>query len=71
MMDAEKRTQKTVRVFSSHEEAERAEMAYWLSLSAEQRFDAVGECVREYLAIRNEPEQRLRRVHRVLEREPR
>jgi hypothetical protein len=58
----------TVRVFTSHEEAERAEIEYWLALDPEQRLDAVGECVREYLALRHEPEQGFRRVHRVLER---
>lgn len=59
---------KTVRVFSSHTEADEAEIQYWLSLTPEQRLDAVGECVREYLALRNEPEQGFRRVYRVLER---
>jgi hypothetical protein len=67
-MEARHETPRVVRVFASHEEAERAEIDYWLSLTGEQRLDAVGECVREYLALRHEPEQGLRRVHRVLER---
>ena len=57
-----------VKRFSSHEEAQDAEIEYWLSLTPEERLDAVGECVREYLELRNEPEQGFRRVYRVLER---
>ena len=58
---------RVVRVFASHEEAEKADMAYWRSLTPQQRLDAVGECVREYLRLRHEPEQRLLRVCRVLD----
>jgi hypothetical protein len=57
----------SVRVFSSFEEAEAADIAYWRSLTPEQRLDAVGECVRHYLALRNEPEQGFCRVYRVLD----
>ena len=60
---------RSVRVFHSFEEAEASEQDYWLSLTPEQRLDAVGECVREYLALRNEPEQRLHRVYRVCSRQ--
>ena len=67
MNEAEKQ-RKNVRVYDSHDEAAKAELEYWLALSPEQRLDAVGECVREYLALRNEPEQGFRRVYRVLER---
>ena len=56
-----------VRVFDSHEEAARAEADYWRKLTPEQRLDAVGECVRAYMRLRNEPEQGFRRVYRVLE----
>ena len=58
-----------VRVYTSHEEADAAELAYWQALSPEERLDAVGECVRHYLALRNEPEQRFRRVYRVLDQQ--
>ena len=58
---------KTVRVFSSHEAAEKADLEYWLALTPQERLDAVGECVREYLALKNEPEQRFRRIYRVLD----
>jgi hypothetical protein len=67
-MEPEQHERRIVRVFSSHEQAERAEIDYWLALDPEQRLDAVGECVREYLALHHEPEQRLRRVLRVFER---
>jgi hypothetical protein len=67
-MDSAGDQPKTVRIFSSHAEAQEAEIEYWLSLTPEQRLDAVGECVREYLALRNEPEQGFRRVYRVFER---
>lgn len=68
-MSAEAKTprKRFVRVFSSHEEAEKEESSYWRAMTPQQRLDAVGECVREYLRLRNEPEQRLRRVYRVLE----
>ncbi len=56
-----------VRVFDSHAEAEKAEFEYWLGMTPQQRLDAVGECVREYLRLRNEPEQGFQRVYRVLE----
>jgi hypothetical protein len=65
------RRELTVRRFDSHEEAAAADLDYWLSLTPEQRLDAVGECVSAYLELRHEPEQRLRRVHRVLEPQPR
>ena len=58
---------KIVRVFSSHEAAEKADLEYWLALTPQERLDAVGECVREYLALKNEPEQRFRRIYRVLD----
>ena len=57
----------TVRRFDSHEEAAAADLDYGLSLTPEERLDAVADCVRAYLELRHEPEQRLRRVHRVLE----
>ena len=56
-----------VRVYTSHEEADAADLAYWRALTPEERLDAVGECVRHYLALRNEPEQRFCRVYRVLD----
>ena len=58
---------KIVRVFFSHEAAEKADLEYWLALTPQERLDAVGECVREYLALKNEPEQRFRRIYRVLD----
>ena len=58
---------KTVRVFSSHEAAEKADLEYWLALTPQERLDAVGDCVREYLALKNESEQRFRRIYRVLD----
>jgi hypothetical protein len=57
----------TVRTFDSHEDAAAADLDYWLSLTPEERLDAVADCVRAYLELRHEPEQRLRRVCRVLE----
>lgn len=68
MMGTERR-RKIIRIFDSHEAADRAEFEYWLSLTPQERIDVVGECVREFLALKNEPEQRLSRVYRVLERE--
>jgi len=62
-------TGKTITVFDSHAEADKNEAAYWSKLTPQQRLDAVGECVREYLRLRNEPEQGFQRVYRVLERE--
>lgn len=59
---------RSIQVFSSHAEAEAAEARYWASLTPQERLDAVGECVREYLRLRHEPEQGFRRVYRVLER---
>lgn len=56
-------------VFTSHAEADAAELAYWRTLSPEERLDAVGECVRHYLALKNEPEQRFCRVYKVLDRQ--
>ncbi|MDJ0764808.1 MAG: hypothetical protein QNJ97_17640 [Myxococcota bacterium] len=59
-----------MRRFASHQAAQQAGWEYWLSLSPEERLDAVGECVREYLALRNESEQGFYRVYRVLQRTP-
>ena len=56
-----------IKRFSSHEEASAEDLEYWLSLTPEQRLDAVGECVREYLELNHESEQRFCRVYRVLE----
>jgi hypothetical protein len=67
-VEAVRLERKVVRVFASHAEAERHEEAWWRALSPEQRLDAAWQCVQEYLWLKNEPEQRLRRVHRVLER---
>ena len=59
---------RVVRVYASHEEAAKEEDAYWRALTPQQRLDAAGQCVRAYLWLRHEPEQRLRRVCRVFER---
>jgi hypothetical protein len=61
------RRELSVRTFDSHEDAAAADLDYWLSLTPEQRLDAVADCVRAYLELRHEPEQRLRRVCRVIE----
>ncbi len=61
----ELKRKRIVRVFTSHEEAEAAELAYWRELTPQERLDAVGECVREYLALRHESEQRFHRVYKV------
>ena len=67
--DAERseKVERVVRIFPSHEAAEKAEAEYWRSMTPQQRLNAVGECVREYLRMNGEPEPRFRRVYRVLE----
>ncbi|MBN2343830.1 MAG: hypothetical protein JXR45_20195 [Deltaproteobacteria bacterium] len=57
----------TVSTFDSAQDAEADDLRYWLSLSPEERLDAVGECVQQYLELTNEPEQRFQRVYKVLE----
>jgi hypothetical protein len=64
MVPEDQKKNRFVRVFSSNEEAE---LSYWRTLTPEERLDAVGECVRHYLALRNEPEQGFYRVYRVLD----
>jgi hypothetical protein len=59
---------RTVRVFQSFADAQEAEREDFLSMSPEERLDVVEDCVRDYLALRNEPESRLQRVFRVLDR---
>lgn len=66
-MDTENTKQiRFVRVFDSHEEADATELTYWRAFTPQERLDAVGECVRHYLALKNEPEQGFCRVYRVL-----
>ncbi len=67
-MDGRKRSAAPVRVFRDHDAAAVAEAAYWEGLSAKERLDAVGECVRDYLRLNHEPEQGFQRVYRVLAR---
>jgi len=56
-----------VRVFNSNDEADEAEAEYWERMTPEERLDSVGECVREYLRMRHEPEPGFHRVCKVLE----
>jgi hypothetical protein len=67
MEENDTKTNRFVRVYASYEEAEAADPAYWHTLTPQERLDAVGECVRHYLALINEPEQRFCRVYRVLD----
>lgn len=57
---------KTVRIFKNFKEAEENELSYWLSLTPEERLEAVDDCVRDYLKIKDEYKQGFRRVLRVL-----
>jgi len=64
--ELEKRWQ--IRKFQDPEEAERADREYWLSLTPEERIEAVELCRLDYWRMRGEKPQGLRRVLRVLER---
>ena len=57
---------KRVRIFKNKKEEEEAELDFWLSLTPEERVEAVDSCLFDYLKLKNEHKQRLRRVLRVL-----
>lgn len=60
------------RKFASHEAAEAAELDYWLSLTPEERVEAVGSCLVDQLRLQGKTDgspPRLRRVCRVLKRQ--
>jgi len=55
-----------VRIFKNKKDAEESNLNFWLSLTPEERIEGVDSCLHDYLKIRNERKQRLRRVLRVL-----
>jgi hypothetical protein len=58
----------TVRTFESFEEAERAEKAYYLSLTPGQRLQIMCELCALRVRTSNDPAPRLARVYRIIER---
>ena len=56
--------EKVARTFKSHAEAERADLAYYRSLTPQQRLDLLLEMVSQ--AISHEPEQGFARVCRII-----
>lgn len=57
---------KKAEIFKSKKDAEESNLNFWLSLTPEERIEGVDSCLHDYLKIKNEREQRLRRVFRVL-----
>ena len=57
----------TVAKFDNFEEADRAEKAYYLSLTPEQRLRLLGELCSLLQGSRDEPPPRLARVYRIIE----
>lgn len=58
--------EKKVAIYENFEAAEEAERSYYLSLSPEERLEIAEKLRREYQALTNETEQRLRRVFRIV-----
>ena len=56
---------RTVNRFQSFEEADKADAAYYRSLTPNERVDILLELVKQ-MQPRNEAEQRLKRVHRTI-----
>ena len=59
--------EKVLKVFSSFEEAERADDEYYASLSPQERVDILLDMIAAYRESVGETEQRLERVYRVVE----
>lgn len=59
--------EKVLKVFSSFEEAERADDEYYASLSPQERVDILLDMIAAYRESLGETGQRLERVYRVVE----
>ena len=57
----------TVAKFDSFEEADRADKAYYLSLTPEQRLRLLGELCSRLQGTHHDPPPRLARVYRIVE----
>jgi hypothetical protein len=59
--------EKVVAIFSSFEEADRAEDAYYSSLTPSERLDLLLDLVARYRESLGEAAERFERVHRIAE----
>ncbi|HSR66706.1 MAG TPA: hypothetical protein VLU25_02100 [Acidobacteriota bacterium] len=59
--------EKEVKVFSSFQEAEEADAAYYASLTPQERLDILLDMVARYRESQGEAEQRFERVYQVVE----
>jgi hypothetical protein len=59
--------ERVVQIFDSFEEAEQADRAYYRSLSPQQRLEILFELISRYRGSDSADQQRLARVHRVIE----
>ncbi len=60
--------QKSIKIFSSFEEQELAEIEYWKKLSGEKKLQILEAIRAQYWAFNNESLPRLQRVYRVIKR---
>jgi hypothetical protein len=58
---------RVVRKFDSFDEADRADKAYYLSLTPAQRFEIQAELCALAYGYKNDPPPRLARVYRIIE----
>jgi len=67
MNPSKKRQSFVVKKFDSFEESESADLAYYRSLTGEQRLEILLDLVKLHMEATGETDKRLERVHRIVE----
>ena len=63
--------EKVIQVFNSHEEAEKADIEYYKSLTGEERLQILFALVKQYAQWNSRAAKGFERVYRVVERDER
>jgi hypothetical protein len=60
--------EKTIQIFQSFADQEKAERQYWKNLSGDEKLEILEAIRFQYWALNNEHPRRLQRVYRIVER---